>query len=391
MRSEVYDVTVVGAGPAGARLAWRLARAGATVALIDASHPREKPCGGGVTGRALGVVADQIDGAPLDGVAVTQARFAQQDAHAEVALAAAGCTPASTLVIVSRAVFDRLLFDRAVVAGAAHVPARARDVAVNRDGCAVVLDSGETVRSRHLAGADGVGSLVRRRVRQPFDRGALSIATGFFVHGVSDDAIDVEFESDPPGYLWSFPRPDHLAVGVCAQADRSSSGDLRDIAARWIARRRLDAAARLQPYSWPIPSLTVDDIGRERPARGRWLLVGDAAGLVDPITREGIFFALRSADLAADALVAGRQPAEDYLESLSDDVLAELRRAAALKAGFFRPRFTKLLIEALATSSHVRDVMADLVAGRQPYRTLVPRLLATLEWRLAWRLLLSRF
>lgn len=386
MGSEVYDVTVVGAGPAGARLAWRLARAGAAVALVDASHPREKPCGGGVTGRALQLVADQIDGAMIDAVAVSRARFAQQDVRAEVPLPVSGITPASALVIASRSTFDRMLLDRAVAAGAVHLRARARDAEAGRDACAVALSNGETVRSRLLAGADGAASAIRRRVLRPFDRAALSIGTGFFVHGVSDDAVDVEFESNPPGYLWSFPRPDHLAVGICAQADRSTPGDLRAVAAKWIATRGLDPSARLQPYSWPIPSLSAEAIRRERPAAGRWLLIGDAAGLVDPLTREGIFFALLSADLAADAIVTGSGPAENYLERLSDEVLAELARAAALKAGFFDPRFTKLLVQALRVSHSVQEVMADLVAGRQPYRTLVRRLVSTLEVRLAWQL-----
>jgi geranylgeranyl reductase family protein len=391
MRSEVYDVVVAGAGPAGSRLAWRLARGGARVALADASHPREKPCGGGVTGRALGLVADQIDLARLSGVAVARARFIHEDRIGEVALEHAGLSARSALVIASRTTFDRLLLDGAVAAGAAHVPWRVRDVVVEREGCEVALAGGRTLHSRFVVGADGAASLVRRRVSRPFERHALSIASGFFVHGVSDDTIDVEFASNPPGYLWSFPRPDHLAVGVCAPADISSSEELRSVASRWIAQRGLNGRSRLQPYSWPIPSLAAESLRHQRPAADRWLLVGDAAGLVDPITREGIFFALQSANLAADALLGGRNTPGEYLQALRGEVMEELRRAATLKAGFFRPRFTRLLIDALRSSGAVRAVMADLVAGRQPYRTLVPRLLSTLELRLAWRLLALRF
>jgi len=119
------------------------------------------------------------------------------------------------------------------------------------------------------------------------------------------------------------------------------------------------------------------------------MLLGDAAGLVDPITREGIYFALRSGMLAAQAL-AGPSAARTYASSIADEIHAELRRAATLKAGFYRPRFTRLLIDALNRSERIRDVMVDLVAGRQPYRGLKRRLLGTLEIGLMLRTLLAR-
>jgi flavin-dependent dehydrogenase len=119
------------------------------------------------------------------------------------------------------------------------------------------------------------------------------------------------------------------------------------------------------------------------------MLLGDAAGLVDPITREGIYFAIRSGMLAAKSLL-GADGAREYDAAIRDEIHTELRGAAALKAGFFRPRFTRLLIQALNTSPGIRAVMADLVAGRQPYRGLKRRLLGTLEIGLLLRTLLAR-
>lgn len=115
------------------------------------------------------------------------------------------------------------------------------------------------------------------------------------------------------------------------------------------------------------------------------MLLGDAAGLVDPITREGIFFALRSGLLAARALQSSR-PAGAYASAVRDELHGELRRAARLKAGFYRPRFTRLLVDALGESRAVRGVMVDLIAGRQPYAGLKRRLLGTLEIGLMVRL-----
>jgi flavin-dependent dehydrogenase len=116
--------------------------------------------------------------------------------------------------------------------------------------------------------------------------------------------------------------------------------------------------------------------------------VGDAAGFVDPITREGIYFALASARLAADAL-AGNDPSRTYASGVRAEILPELTAAARLKAGFFRPSFTRLLVRALAGSAGIREVMADLVAGRQTYAGLKWRLLETMEFGLAARVLLT--
>jgi flavin-dependent dehydrogenase len=218
----------------------------------------------------------------------------------------------------------------------------------------------------------------------------LSIATGFFAHGVTSDEIVIELMTDPPGYIWSFPRPDHLAIGICAQADAGITADaLRKRAAAWVDAAGIAPGAPLQPYSWPIPSLSASDFARPELTGSRWALAGDAAGLVDPITREGIYFAIASGQWIADALCAD-DTATAYRTRVLDEAVAELARAARLKAGFFRPAFAGLMIDALHHSAAIRAVMADLVAGRQSYATLKWRLLKTLELGLAWRALAGR-
>jgi flavin-dependent dehydrogenase len=119
-----------------------------------------------------------------------------------------------------------------------------------------------------------------------------------------------------------------------------------------------------------------------------WLTVGDAAGLVDPITREGIFFALQSAVAAATALTSAAPDAfEQYTASIRDEIGCDLARAARYKAGFFRPRFIQLLLDGLRSSEGIRRVMGDLVAGTQSYRGLKWRLVSTAEFGLAWKAL----
>jgi geranylgeranyl reductase family protein len=373
------DVAVIGAGPAGSWAAYCLARRGARVTIFDPSHPREKPCGGGVTGRALALLGDAIDLSGLQSSAVTHARFLHGP-HESAVVPLAG----DALVITSREDFDAALLDAAREAGATLVTARVGDVVLERNGVRIDTSHGAW-RAPFVIGADGANSLVRRRLARPFRRDELSIATGFFAHGVTSHEIVIELVDDPPGYLWSFPRPSHLAIGICAQADAGSTAQaLRDRAARWIRDTGLAEGARLQAYSWPIPSLTPAGVATVDLAGERWCLAGDAAGLVDPITREGIYFALQSGQWAAESLEAGHATA-NYARRVRTDILSELARAARMKAGFFRPAFTGLMFRALQQSAAIRSVMADLVAGQQPYAGLRRRLLSTLELGLAWK------
>ena len=122
-----------------------------------------------------------------------------------------------------------------------------------------------------MIGADGANSLVRRRVAQAFRRDQLSIATGFFAHGVTSDEIVIELVADPPGYIWSFPRPGHLAIGICAQADAGLSVEqLRARTAAWIRDTGMADGTRLEPYAWPIPSLSARDAHALTGAGSRW-------------------------------------------------------------------------------------------------------------------------
>ena len=389
--AQTPEVVVVGAGPASSWAAFRLARAGIRVVLVDGSHPREKPCGGGVTGRALALVDGAINAAQLPSRRITAARFVDTTSDGRPQSIAVPLDD-DALVVASRMEFDGLLLAAACQAGAELIRARALDVTSTAGG--FVVHTGESrIAAQRLIGADGANSLVRRRLARPFPRADLSIATGFFAQGATSGDVIVELAADPPGYMWSFPRPGHLAVGICAQADAGvTASDLRGRARRWIYQMGLDPGARLEPYSWPIPSLTADGYRSLTVSGPGWFLTGDAAGLVDPITREGIYFALRSAEFAAQAsasAVAPEQASRVYRERVHDEITSDLAVAAKYKTGFFRPHFARLLIDALRESAEVRAIMADLIAGRRAYTTLKWSLLGTGEFGLAWRLLTS--
>jgi menaquinone-9 beta-reductase len=379
------DVAIVGAGPAGSAAAWRLARAGARVTIFDASHPREKPCGGGLTGRALSLAREML-GADPEGVAVRRLRFGSGPGG-EGRTALVQLTGPEELKVVGRAEFDQALVECAVSAGARLVRERVSDVSAGADGVALAT-SGERRRFPAVLGADGATSLVRRRCLAPFDRGQFSLAAGCFIRGRTSDEIVIRSYGDPPGYLWSFPRTDHLAVGICAPADRVRTPEqLRPVVRAWLKQALPEDPGVVTPYSWPIPCLGYADLEHLCVSGDRWMLAGDAAGLVDPLTREGLYYALASGRMAAEAWLETGAAGDAYSERIRDEVVPELARAAALQATFFSSGFTNLLVEALDRSEPVRRIMGDLVAGRQPYATLRRRLVGTFELGLAWRLL----
>lgn len=379
-------IAIIGAGPAGAMAAVRLARAGASVTLFDPSHPREKPCGGGLTGRAIALVQDIIDVRSLPAIVVTSATVEGPDRTVRVVLNDHGKTRHSALLVVRRAIFDRAMVDAAVAAGARLRGERAIDLVRHGAHFLVRTSCGEH-EVEQVLGADGANSIVRKKLARPFDRAELSVAAGYFVHGATASTIAIKTMHEHPGYLWSFPRPDHLAMGTCAAAvHHTPSTYLRAQSAAWLRAHGLDRGTRLSPYSWPIPS-----IGHQtRPAAlggAGWMLLGDAAGLVDPLTREGIYYALLSGQWAADAVMAssGEGAAPLYTDRILSVVQPELARAARLSGVFFTPAFSSLLVRGLEESGGIRDVFADLVAGDQPYRGLRRRLLATRQWSLAAR------
>jgi geranylgeranyl reductase family protein len=378
-----FDAAIVGAGPAGCVAARELARAGARIAIVDGSHPREKACGGGVTARAMTLVsrAGHGDQRPArSGHPIEFAVFQGAARDVRVPL-----PQRDLLQVFPRADLDASLLEDAVASGAVHVARRVTSIDRDVDGWSVAI-GGDALRAQWLLGADGASGLTRKRLFRRFARRQISIAAGSFVDGVNTPGVVIGFIDRPSGYLWSFPRHDHLAVGVCAQADRTSTAELHAIADRWLDGYAPAAGGKRRRYAWPIPSLSDKDLDEERSAGDRWMLLGDAAGLVDPITREGIFFALRSGSLAAAAL-AGSDPTREYGAAIRDEIHTELRRAARLREAFFRPRFTSLLIDALNQSAAIRAVMVDLIAGSQSYAGLKRRLLSTFELRLVIKLL----
>jgi flavin-dependent dehydrogenase len=356
-------VAVVGAGPAGALLALHLARDGASVRIFDPSHPREKPCGGGVTGKALALLPSAPADDPLPGRSVEACTFDSGEGRA------VNVRLPRPVVVAARRDLDAWLLRRAVAAGAVHVAERV--VEVEASGrlrtAAGVVDAFDLV-----VGADGSGSLVRRAVLSPTPAARLTMAAGWFAPGTAP--MLVRFTPGLAGYLWLFPRPDHVGVGICTPL---SSIPTRALLARLEAEVARSFPALLDVegarYAHTIPSPSADPRSIAEIAGPRWALVGDAAALADPITGEGIYYALRSATVLADTLRTDASPAR-YPERALEEFGRDLLKAAALRERFYAPGFSRRMIAYAGRSRAIRTVLADLVLGEQGYLGLKRRL-----------------
>ena len=358
-------VAIVGAGPAGSLLASELARDGAEVSLFDASHPREKPCGGGLTGKALALLPDPPAEDPLPVRRLDRCLF-DSGAGEQVELRLP-----SPLAVAARRELDAWLLRRAQAAGARHLAERV--IAVDAAG-ELRTAAGRQAGFDLVVGADGAGSLVRRTFVGPTPPERLAMAVGWYAPGAS--AMVVRFTPDLAGYLWLFPRTAHVGVGLCAPLGARPTRELLERLKREVARcfPAMAADPDADVYAHTIPSPSADPRSLLEIAGARWALVGDAAALADPITGEGIYYALRSAQVLARTL-RERASTAGYAEAVLEDFGRDLLKAAALRARFYAPGFVGRMIAYCAHSPALRSVLADLVLGEQGYVGLRRRLL----------------
>lgn len=396
-----FDVVIVGAGPAGSRAAEMLARSGVRVALFDARPPAEaKACGGGVTSKALKAWPFLLEA----GGRTVEEVLMQSPSGGRVRLSLS-----EPFAIYSRRALDSYLRERAVKAGAC-VFATAAPVRPRRE-----TNGTWTIRTRDgsswsgdmLVGADGANSTVARTVVGELPNSEMEVAFGY--RAPLDEAVEaptvIAFLPGWAGYAWAFPRLDHISFGIATDQDSfdhtSLDRLLRDFIADYCGRRLAhddsrrqsgaldrnqsvdsfigDSNARAARYAGRIPKLTAAAWDSRRFAGEDWALLGDAAGFADPITGEGIYYALRSAELFAESFLAGGLAG--YEKACREDFVLDLRRAAQIRRRFYgnflREPFVERMIGFARTHRGIRRTLRELVAGDQKYidlkRTLLRR------------------
>ena len=294
-----YDVLIVGAGPSGSATAIHLSRAGARVLLVDrARFPRDKPCGGGLTGRAL-------KQAPCDVTPVVEHVVDRFRLRLRFGAQFERTSGEPLILMTQRRRLDAHLVEQAAAAGAdVHDGVRITAVEVTADGIRATVD-GSNVTATTLVGADGANGIVAKAAG----------LDGQIVYGVALEAnvawsaIDparyqhtavVELGQPRGGYGWVFPKGDHANLGVGGWGSEGPA--LREHLYRLAAAHDVPRGALADTRGHRLP---MRRLGAATPARGRVLLVGDAAGLVDPLSGDGIYEAFTSARLAAETILAG--------------------------------------------------------------------------------------
>ena len=324
-------MAIVGGGPAGSTAAYRLACAGKRVVVYDrATFPRDKPCGGGVTLRAARLLPFSLEPVIEDVVARVEVGLAYTKAFHR---AASG----PLVYMTQRRRLDHFLLQQAADAGAEI-----------REGATV--DAGE-LDAPFVIGADGCNGSTAKQ---------LGLGGGI-VHGVALEAnfphearfagaMTLQMAAVPGGYGWIFPKGDHVNVGV--GGDEAYGPRLRASLRRMCEAYGVDPDAAAETRGYRLPMRT----SATRLANDRAALIGDAAGLVDPFSGDGMYEAFLSAQLVAEAVLAG--DLAGYAAAVDRRIGPLTRAGWGAKAAFTRfPRTTFALARLPMTWRAVEKVL----------------------------------
>ncbi len=368
-------VAVLGGGPAGSFAAERLAAAGMKVAIFDEKLAWEKPCGGGLTYKAYHEYPFLIDNDTPKRLVHETMIGAHNAGEEKMSLT-------HPLVIYSRMDLNQMLLKRAERAGSAIEKTRVLGIERREHGWRLRTQSG-IVEADFCIVATGARNPLREVGTEWSAKDTMS-ALGYYVEATREQ-IDIQFLRGLEGYIWVFPRCGHLSVGICGKGEPAQA--LRARLETYMDERGI-AWKGSRFYSHMLPSLESPGWKRNRVAGDGWLAVGDAAGLVDPITGEGIYYAMRSGDLASQVVIDDAhsivEKAAAYRAMLAREFALDLEFAATLAKRVFLGRFMfntvpARMIHFMRRSPRFRGLMQDLFAGTQPYLTLRSRLLRNLN------------
>ena len=396
---------IVGAGPAGSLAAERLARAGVSVALFDGRLPGEpKACGGGVTSKALKAWPHLLEavGRTIDELDM----YSPSGKHLHLKLE-------EPFAVYSRIAFDTFLRERARDAGAVVIADKVSGRGFKRDGDRWLVTSQSSTEfiCKFLVAADGANSAIAKKLAGPLPPAEMEVAFGYRapLPESNDAATVVAFLPKWVGYAWAFPRIDHVSFGIATTQDafqhealdkllwefmvsyydsystattstrvnRASMGIWKADKTnrrRQIMHRQLRESA--ERYAARIPGLAPRTWDTRKACGDGWALLGDAAGFADPVTGEGIYYALRSAELFADAYLKDKP--EAYEKFWRKDFGGELKRASQMRrrfyGNFWGEPFTERMIEFAKGHRGIRKVLGQLVAGDLGYVNLKKKL-----------------
>ena len=389
---QTVDVVVVGAGPGGATAAWKCAEAGLNTVVLDraAELPRYKPCGGGIPA-SLGNHVDGLDFEAFADLSITRLRHSWKGKSVVSAPMTRADGSPSTIWMVQRPRFDHWLVNQAVRSGASvHMGAKVALLEPDGDHWVVGDGLGNRWKTRYLVGADGAKGVVgpkvglrlqkqwgiAREIEIPFETNPDSSP---WHPKLEPDACYLDFGSVRNGYAWIFPKSGMLSVGAGMLLPSRPAANAEDGVGRVLLRAiesLLESVGLSLPTGVDAPRLWAHPIpfwtGAEplQTADNRVVLVGDAAGLVQPLFGEGIQYAVRSGAVAAKSIVSGDTSGyTDAIREMFADEFDAAERVGRLfhrtpwlcyRVGVRNPAGTRLVGRLMAGDTRLVDIEARI-------------------------------
>lgn len=360
-----YDVIVIGGGPTGGAAAHVAAQSGLSVALIDKhKFPREKLCGGGFTGRSYRYY-QEIFGAPIPEDIIITKHNVEFHAHGQELARIDGIPP---IHMTMRRDMDAAIVGHALASGAVDLTGAAVET-LDLDARKVGLKGGQRLTYRVLIGADGANSLVARTLYgEAFDHARIGFGLEIQAPAPASDApVRIDFGAAEWGYGWNFPKAGSATIGIGGVHGRNP--DMKAAMQRYLAKFDVEGTPKVKGAFLPFGDV------RRWPGRAEVLLAGDAAGLVDPITGEGIAYAMKSGALAAEAAaeaIAANHPPRAltlYRQKLRP-IHGAMFHARWIRQIIFGRPFRNTFVRAFRGSGTVRYQYLRLMAGEIEYPAL---------------------
>jgi len=374
-------IAIIGGGPAGAFAATELARGEHKILLFDEKLAWEKPCGGGITPKAITRWPFLRD-AVADRNWITRCEITAPSGRQVI-------FPLDRqIAIFSRLALNGLMLERARNAGAQVLQERIVNIG-GAPGKWILSSSSSRYEAEFVVLASGARNPFRGQFSRPLGSENFVVAAGYYVPG-THRTVQIKFLPGLHGYIWVFPRADHFSVGICGRMQGKNSADLRRTLEEQMPEFGL-ALDGARFYAHIIPALTKATLKSVEVAGDGWAMVGDAAGLVDAITGEGLYYALRSAEMFAQSMI--EDALEGYAGLVRKDILLELELAAEIAERFYSGKWMggaviERMVSLTERSATFRELMRDLFAGTQEYSNLKQRVRRSLP-RIAVEAVLS--
>ena len=360
---NIFDVAVVGSGPAGAFAALKLAEKGISTVIIEkATLPRYKTCGGGLTYRGKEMI-------PFDVSSAVDREFYKLDIHFEKANAFF-CTERDQPIVsmVMRSEFDNLIVEKAKEAGAVLLENhKLKDITFGDD---IILHTSEVdVKAKFVIAADGALSPTAKLTGWKETR-YLIPALEYEVEVNEEDferlskELRLDFDAIPLGYGWNFPKKNHLSIGVASA--RRTKINLKKHYRKYLKTLGIDEVISEEFHGFQIPLTHRRDGFFQKNV----FLVGDAAGFADPFSAEGITNALLSGSMAAESIVEadfiGEKAGELYHEKINESLIPDLKTGEFMSKLFYEnARIRNFFIKKYG--QRISEEMTDILMGIKSY------------------------